>query len=227
MLSRSLVEHFSWANKPAKHFFLQCQGTWRFVREPPSPACKCKILQTEAANTEGWQFIMTKVWCEVASERLWKCRAKCKWGRLALFAGQDQCTFQLKQLSNVQCVPQSSWGCAWPTTPWGVIIPIAPKTPMPGCPGCRDEFSFSPETSFCNRELGGNNSAGWCRRHLAEFGRICVTSACAGSLGWEAVGLCSCSTQQHDTPRECVKHGKQQGSQNRLELIADRNTCQV
>lgn len=50
--------------------------------------------------------------------------------------------------------------------------------------------------------------AGGGRRHLAEFGCVCITSACGESLGWETVGLCSCSVQQHEAPRECIKHGK-------------------
>lgn len=65
-----------------------CPDMWgdkSFVRELPSPPCKCKILKTKAAKTKGWQLILENVQCEVASEML----------GLFSFSGEDECTFQL------------------------------------------------------------------------------------------------------------------------------------
>ena len=89
---------------------------------------------------------------------------------LSRFSGKDKCDFQLGLLNDVSRVPQNSSGCAWTMTPRGVLEECnshsswgASKISMPESPGCMAKLTFSSKTSFCNRELGGNDSAGWWR----------------------------------------------------------------
>lgn len=87
---------------------------------------------------------------------------------LSCFSGEDQCDFQVGLLNDVPCVPQNSWGCAWTMTPRGVLEECncrsswgASKISMPESPSGMAKLTCSSKTSFCNWELGGNNSAGW------------------------------------------------------------------